>query len=88
MIDESTTIEKFLVFDTNILYKIIEAINEDEELYGLWLDDLQKYLNHKRYNLYVSEDIMGELSSIKKIKFLDKLFQEKRLSEPRFNYFS
>ena len=86
MIEESVIIEKFLIFDTNIIWKVFDAVDNDDEQYSQWLDDVELFISHKKYNLFISSNIKHELETISKIRHLDRLFQEKRTGHPRINF--
>ena len=75
-----------ILFDTNIIWSFIDAVNQDEDWYKVLLDDLEKFLNYKKYSLYVSDSIKDELGQIAHIRDFDIYFQEKRLKNPRINF--
>lgn len=84
-IDE-TLITKFLLFDTNILFSLIDAVNRDDEKYSEFLTDLEKFANHKKYNIYISDSIKDELARISYYKDFARLFQDKRGKSARINF--
>lgn len=86
MNQKEQTITKFLLLDTNIIWSFIDAVEQDEEKYKDLLDDLEIFLNYKKYSLYVSDSIKKELGQIPYIRDYDRFFQEKRLSNALINF--
>ncbi len=87
MTTDETLITKFLLLDTNILFSFIEAVGKDANKYSELLTDLETFANYKKYNIYISDSIKKELSTIFEIKEFDRIFQEKREESARINFF-
>jgi hypothetical protein len=87
MSEQQVKPKKYLIFDTNILFSIIDALKYDETEYEIFINDLEKYVNYSNYSICISNYIMDELQRIGNIKVLDRIFQDKRIKNSRINVF-